>query len=87
MMPRIIYSVPEVMAKIQIIQAFEESKFSDIPKWDGWIDNWTDLAALFNLNIPAARRNLFWFPYSHLRKAADDQSIYASFWILDKKGL
>lgn len=85
---RIIYSVDEVMQSIKVIQGFEERKFSDIPKWEGWIENWTENAVLLHFNVEReGRRSQFWFPYSQLRKAGDDQSIYASTWILDRKGL
>lgn len=84
-MLRDITHVQEVMAKIAVIQEHEESRYSDIPKWDGWIENYTDHAVLLKLDRQSGRND--WFPYSQLRKTEDGKSIYASYWILEQKGL
>ena len=86
---RQLLEVPEVMQNIRVITSFEESKFSDIPRWDGWVANWTDKAALLVLRPlpPSTSDDKHWFPLGQLRKAADGQSVYATVWILDKKGI
>lgn len=84
--PRDIFTITELMFRIRVIQAYEEDKYSEVPKWDNLIDSWTDSAVLLHfdkINRPA-RHN--WFPTSQLRKTEDNFSIYASNWILDKKG-
>lgn len=85
--PRDIYTVSDVMGQIPVMKSFEQDKFSDIPGWTGLILSWTEKAILlcFTDSKRPSRDN--WFPYSTLRKAEDDQSIYASNWILEKKGL
>lgn len=85
---RIIYEVDDIMQHIAIIQEHEEGKYSDIPRWNGWIESWTDKAVLLHIEEPGrTRQNQHWVPYSQLRKAEDGQSIYATLWILNKKGL
>lgn len=87
-MARDIFTIPDVMDKMVVIRIHEEGRYSDIRKWSGEIEEWTEKAVLLRLDIsdqPPARQR--WIPFSHLRKAADGQSIYASIWILDKKGL
>lgn len=84
--PREIYRVPEVMFRISVIQSFEEDKYSDIPKWDGLIDSWTDAAILLHFDKVQRPAAMNWFPISHIRKTDDGLSIYASIWILNKKG-
>lgn len=86
---RDIFHTPEVMDMLKVITPFEEAKYSDIPSWDGWIENWTTSAVLLHLNMdpPRVKQNQYWFPISQLRKAEDGQSIYATIWILEKKGL
>jgi len=85
--PREIYGISDLMMKIAVIQSFEESKYSDVPKWDGMIDSWTDNAALFHFaRSPQRPARMNWFPLSQLRRTEDGLSIYASSWILDKKG-
>lgn len=84
---RDIYTVPEVMARIKVIQDFEDSKYSDIPKWTGFVHNWTENAVLLDFSDTSRRSRDNWFPFSQLRKAADDKSVYATTWILDQKRL
>jgi hypothetical protein len=64
------------MEKIEIIDA-DDDRYSEIPSWDGKIESWTDYAVLIGKN---------WFPISQMRKDEDDV-IYFSNWILDKKGM
>ena len=85
--PRDIFSVTELIAKLRVIGSYEEDKFSDVPKWDGNVLSWTDRAVLFSFPGTDRPSRENWFPLSTLRKAEDEQSIYASKWILDKKGL
>jgi hypothetical protein len=86
-MARSIYSIPEVMARIDEITDAEESRYSDIPGWDDTVLQVGDKA----VKIKAGRRGKspeeIWMPLSQLRKAHDCQSVYASVWILDQKGL
>ena len=76
-MARSIYSVPSVMEKIEVMEIEDEDIYSEIPNWDGRIEQWTDLAVLIGKD---------WFPISQLKKSEDDDAIYASLWILDRKG-
>lgn len=75
-MTRSIYSIPSVMDKIEYLDTEDEDDYSDIPNWDGMIDQWTDLAILVGKT---------WFPISQLRRT-EDEEIYASNWILEQKG-
>ena len=77
MAKRSIYSVPSLMLKIEVMEIEDEDIYSEIPDWDGQIEQWTDLAVLIGKE---------WFPISQLRKTEDDDAIYASLWILDRKG-
>ena len=85
--PRDIFNVPEVMHRLAVIQPFEEGKYSDIPKWDGQILEHTTAAVLLHFSKVQRPSRINWFPYSQLRKAEDGQSVYATNWIIDKKGL
>ncbi len=84
--PREIYGVPKIMNAIKEIKSFEEDRYSEVPKWDGFVVNWTDGAVLLSFTQieRPAREN--WFPYSTLRKTEDGLTVYASNWILEKKG-
>ncbi len=82
-MPRDIFTVPEIMAKLCVISDREESRYSDVPGWQGEVMSWTEAAVLFRFLDNSEE----WLPYSHLRKAEDGRSIYASLWILEQKGL
>lgn len=76
-MSRDIYTIPELMAQIEIIDSEDEDLYSDIPGFKGRIEQWTDKAILIKKN---------WFPISQLRKSEDCDEIYASLWILEQKG-
>lgn len=80
-----IHKSPDLMRAIAVIEEHEENKFSDIPQWTGWIKNYTDNAVLLEMERGPDRRN--WFPYSQLRRTEDGKSLYASDWLIDKKGL
>jgi len=80
-MPFDIYKNSLIISRVQVISDAEESKYSDIPGWEGEYVADTDKAVM--LHFPANSSNR-WFPYSQLRKAEDDQSIYASDWFLNK---
>lgn len=87
-----IYDDKEAMSRIQVIRSFEEEKFSEIPavdgvKWGGMIQHNSGLAVLLGYTPEINLRRKYWLPFSHLRKAEDGLSIYASFWILDRSGL
>lgn len=85
--PREIYSVSEAMARIRVISEVEEDFYSEIPRWEGMVLSWTGSAVLLKLPHKDRTSRDNWFPYSTLRKAEDDHSVYASNWILRKKGL
>lgn len=85
--PREIYTVMEVMERIQVMADFEESKYSDIPKWDGEFLEHTSAAVLLHFSRVQRPSRMNWFPFSQLRKTDDGLSIYATDWILNKKGL
>lgn len=85
-----LYNTPEVMEKIEVIKSFEESKYTDMPSsWKGWISNYTDKAVLFAMDFdpPRVRENLYWIPFSHIRKSEDDGSVYLSNWICEQKNI
>lgn len=84
--PREIHTLSEVMFHIAVIQSFEEDKFSDVPKWDGMVVSWTAAAVLLHFDKTKREPRENWFPYSQLRKTDDGLSVYASNWILTKKG-
>lgn len=84
--PREIYRVSDVMAQIAVIRSFEENKYSDVPRWDGFVSSWTPKAVLLHFTQINRPSRMNWFPYSTLRKTEDDLSVYASIWILGKKG-
>ena len=88
-MAREIYTNPQMMAKIQIISDSEENSYSDIPGWKGgyMAEARSGLAVLLYFPDRPGKDAEVWFPYSQLRKAEDDQSIYASNWILEQKKL
>jgi len=67
---------------LEVITEREERKYSDIPGFDGDIEASTEKALCLVCNGKEV-----WFPHSQLRKAEDGQSIYASNWILEQKGL
>ena len=71
-----------VLAELKVITESEENKYSDIPDWDGTMISYTSAAALLQIG-----EREVWFPLSQLRKADDEQSVYASIWILEQKGL
>lgn len=77
MAKRSIFSIPSVIEKIEVLEVEDEDMYSDIPNWDGRIEQWTELAVLIGKD---------WFPISQLRKDEDFDIIYASFWILEQKG-
>lgn len=74
-----IYSMKHVIDRIAVITDSEENKYSDIPGWDGDCLRESDKSVL--LNCKSGEK---WFPYSQLRKAEDNQSIYCSTWLLNK---
>lgn len=83
---RVLFTQPNVMDKIAVISEKEENRYSDIPGWDGEYGSASPLAV--ELYFPQRTiRNWLWFPFSHLRKAEDGQSIYASDWIINEKHL
>lgn len=84
--PREIFQVPEIMSRIAVIQPYEEDKYSDVPKWDNMILEWTISAVLLQFTRITRPTRMNWFPFSQLRKAEDGLSVYATSWILDKKG-
>lgn len=86
-MPRDIYTVPEVMLTLQVIRDAEEDGYSDIPGWDGTVLGWSDKAIKIRAGNKGEPLREVWLPVSQLRKAGDGQSVYASVWILDQKGL
>jgi hypothetical protein len=81
-MSRDIFGFPAVMDSIAVIGDSEENKYSDIPGWEGECENFTGAAVCLSI-----KGTDVWFPFSHLRKAEDGQSIYASNWILKQKNL
>lgn len=83
-----VFTVPEVMRAIEPITDREENRYSDIPHWEGSVMSWTDKALCVRVTKrqPDGSYDV-WLPLSQLRKAGDEQSIYASDWILEQKGL
>jgi len=79
-----IHKTPELVKLIPVMQEFEEDKYSDIPKWTGWVENYTESAVL--LDVPPRPPRMNWYPVSQLRRTEDGKSLYASNWILGKKG-
>lgn len=79
-MPRDIYGWPDAMDSIQVISDREEDSYSDIPGWDGLVSGMSTKAICL-----IVKGKDVWFPFSQLRKAEDDLSIYASNWILEQK--
>jgi hypothetical protein len=83
MSTRDIFEWKEVLNQIQIISDREEDSYSDIPGWDGQVAYMpTDKAVCLVI-----KGTNVWFPFSQLRKAEDNASIYASLWILEQKDL
>lgn len=87
-----IFDDKECMSRIKVMQEFEEEKYSEIPaadgiKWDGMIQHNSGMAILLAYSPEIDMRKKYWLPFSHLRKAPDGLSIYASFWILERAGL
>jgi hypothetical protein len=76
-MSRDIFTIPELMEQIEVLEVEDEDLYSDIPGFEGRIEQWTDKAILVKRN---------WFPISQLRKSEDNDAIYASLWILEQKG-
>jgi len=79
---RDLYTNRDIMDAIPVITDREENKYTDIPGWEGEYTDYTEKAVL--LRMP---NTTIWFPFSQLRKAEDGQSIYASNWILEQKGI
>lgn len=87
-MAREVWTNARILNSLKTILPSEGDKYSDIPGWEGEYMSSTDAAIL--LYIPARRGKPsaeIWFPMSQLRIAEDKQSIYASQWILEQKGL
>jgi hypothetical protein len=83
-MARDIFTNPDIMMLIREITSSEEHKFSDIPGWQGGYMAVSALAVLLWFPDREADKDRYWFPFSQLRKAEDNQSIYASNWIISK---
>ena len=81
-----IFENREAMDKIAVISEDEEDRYTDVPGWDG-----TCFSSNKAIRVTVAPRGQtprdVWLPFSQLRKAADGQSVYASVWILDQKGI
>lgn len=76
----------ELMKMISVITSEEEDKYSDIPGWTDLIETWTSVAVLLAFEGRRPSRHN-WYPISQLRRTEDGLSLYASRWLLDKKGL
>lgn len=72
-----------IIRRISTISEFEEDRYSDIPKWSGQYVTTTQYALLLRLDDG---RDV-WVPFTQLRKAEDENSLYASNWILNERGL
>ena len=81
-----IFKTPHVMRAIATISEQEENRYSDIPGWEG-MTGFDTAKGVFLVITKDARTQEIFFPYSQMRKAEDEQSIYASNWILEQKGL
>lgn len=78
-----LFDVKLILDAIGVISEREENSYSDIPGFTGQMIEWTDRGILLLMEDGSQ----IWFPISQLRKADDEQSIYASNWILEQKGL
>lgn len=84
---REIWSNKALLDSIKEIRPSEEDKYSDIPGWEGhYLAESPDAVLLYIVRDKRADSDV-WFPKSQLRIAEDRQSLYASTWILDQKGL
>lgn len=72
----------DLLERLQVISDREEDRYSDIPGFGEDVVELRDTSVKLDLGDRKV-----WFPLSQLRKAEDDQSIYASKWILEQKGL
>jgi hypothetical protein len=88
-MSRDIFTIPEVVEAIAVITEEEDGKYMEIPDWSGGVEAWTENAVLLSIEArdDETDRSPYWFPYSQLRKDISETEIYASFWILNEKGL
>lgn len=82
-MAREIYTNHELMERIAVISAAEEDRYSDIPNWDGGYLAESRSGAAVLLYFRDGRQD--WFPISQLRRTEDKLSLYASYWVLDKR--
>jgi len=70
------------LSHVDLITERDEHRYSDIPGFDGDIIDVRPKALCLILEGTPT-----WFPISQLRQAGDGQSLYASKWILEQKGL
>lgn len=85
-MPIKLDQAEELMKMISIAQPFDD-KYTSIPRWTGWIESWTVSAVLLSFEGDRRPSRLNWFPISQLRRSEDGSTLYASYWILNKKGI
>lgn len=88
-MARDIFTNKSLIERLQIISDSEENNYSDIPGWEGGYLAEARSGAAVLLWFPhrKGKDQEHWFPISQLRRAEDNQSIYASNWIIDQKKL
>lgn len=84
-MSRSIFDIETVMQQLEVISEQDEDRYSDVPGWSGEIMSWSPDAVL--IVFDDSRKEMIWLPVSQLRRSEDGQSIYATNWILEKKGL
>jgi hypothetical protein len=75
-----IFKTPELLDRIAVITDAEENRYTDIPKWDGLVETYTERGVKLLLTNGTG----IWFPLNQLRIAEDRQSLYASNWILEQ---